>query len=126
MFNLSSGLLSTVTGKSGRSGWSPDGPAGPSSLVNNPTGLTLGPPSGSMPYDVYWTEAGNGVVRKFNGVTVSTVAGTARGFGSSNGPALSASFGSGGPRGLAFYGNDLFIADFGESRLFSFAVWPLL
>ncbi len=37
----------------------------------------------------------------------------ARGFGSVNGRALSAQFGSGGPTALAFFGKDLYIADTG-------------
>ena len=46
---------------------------------------------------------------------VETVAGVPRGPGSTDGPALSASFASSGPSGLAFFNNNLFIADSSET-----------
>ena len=102
--------VSTLAGQPGVSGWSPDGPPG-SSILNQPWALAAGPASGPMPVDIFWTEAGNGIVRRYNGITVSTFAGTPRGFGMVNGPALSSKFASVGPQGIAFFGNDMFVVD---------------
>ena len=113
-WNASSGLLSTIAGRFATPGWSPDGPAS-QSLAFYPKGMVVGPPSGALAYDVFWSDSGSGVIRRYNGATVATVAGTPRGYGYFNGPPLTSKFGSGGPAGLAFFGNDLFIADSGEN-----------
>ena len=102
--------------RSNNFGWTPDGPA-LNSILYYPSDITTGPPSGTMSYDVYWTEPGSGIVRRYNGANVTTVAGTPRGFGMANGPALSAKFAANSPTGLAFFGNDLFIVDNGEVSL---------
>ena len=110
MINFTDMTVSTIAGQPGKAGWSPDGPAG-ASLLSQPWALAAGPASGTMPVDVFWSESGTGIIRRYNGATVSTYAGTPRGFGFVNGPALGAKFAAGGPQGIAFFGNDLFIVD---------------
>lgn len=104
-------VVSTIAGQVGVAGSSDGAPA--SSALNAPHGIAFGPASGTLPYDVFWTETGSGVVRRYNGSWVSTFAGTPYGFGIVDGPATAASFGTSGPRGLAFHGTDLFVADSG-------------
>ena len=114
LVNLTSGMVSTLAGQPGLPGWSPDGPPG-QSLLDTPCGMAFGPPSGPNPYDIFWTEAGSGIVRRFNWLAVSTVAGMPHGFGSTDGPALGgARFATSGPRGIAFSGSGLLIADTGN------------
>ncbi len=117
LINLTGGNVSTIAGQPGVPGWSPDGPPS-SSILSSPVGITFGPPTGSVAMDIVWSETGSGIIRRYNGQVVYTVAGTPLGFGLINGPALSSKFGGNGPQGLAFFGNDLFIADNGMvSRL---------
>lgn len=106
---VSASAVSTVAGSCGVAGWTPDGPAA-SSMLSSPYHITMGP-GGSA---VYWTEAGTCVVRRLHiaAAQVSTVAGTPRGCGAvADGSALTARFGAGGPQGLGFFGNDLYISD---------------
>ena len=71
-----------------------------------------------------WTDAGSCTVRKLDlsSAWVSTIAGTPRGCGYANGPALVSRFGATtgvtGMQGIAVYGNDVFVAD--TSKCFSF------
>lgn len=74
-------------------------------MVNLPLAMAVAPND-----DVYWTDAGTAVIRKLSGGIVTTVAGTPRGPGYADGPAVQAKFGPNGLNGLAFFGFDLFIA----------------
>ena len=107
------GTVTTLVGKAGISGWTPDGPAS-SAVLSGPWALTL-IQNGSA---LAWTEQGTCVVRKLDLVTmtVTTVAGVPRGcqFGLNVvGPALSARFAPNGLLGIAAYGSSLFLSDTG-------------
>ena len=92
-------------------GYTPDGPAS-STRLSQPYGLALGPDGRKL----FWTEAMNNIVRKLDldSMIVTTVAGMPGQSGDIDGPALGAKFGPNGPRGIALYGWDIFIADSGE------------
>ena len=108
--------MSSVAGTAGLSGWSPDGPA-PSALLSDPMSLTLGPGGTSL----VWADTSTCVLRRLDltsgGSGVSTVAGVPRSCGTRDGPALlgaqlGCGMGSNNPqKGLAFFGDDLFVAD---------------
>ncbi len=109
--DLTANTVTTIAGQNGIAGWTPDGPAN-SSLVSAPSFVAIGPASGTLPGgDVYWSEVKTHIIRRYNGLLVSTVAGEPGAVGSADGPALSASFSSEGPGGIAFFGSDMFIAD---------------
>ena len=105
------GTATTLVGQSWMAGWTPDGPA-ISARLSSPWALTL------MQEDsvLVWTEQGSCIVRKLDltSMMVSTLAGSPNMCGSQDGPALSARFGSGGLRGIATYGTDVFISDSSE------------
>ena len=109
--------VSSVAGTAGLSGWSPDGPA-TSALLSNPMSLTLGPGGASL----VWADTSTCVLRRLDltpggGSGVSMLAGVPRSCGTRDGPALlgaqlGCGMGSNNPqKGLAFFGDDLFVAD---------------
>ena len=109
---LSASVVSTVAGTAGTSGWSPDGQALQGTLLSSPSAIVMSPDGAS----VYWSETGTCIIRKLDLATstVSTVAGAPRGCSCGvTGPAFASQFGAGGPLGLAFWGNDMIIADSG-------------
>ena len=67
---------------------------------------------------MYWSDSGTSVIRRLTNRSgnpmVETVAGIPRATGAVDGPALLSTFAYAGPQGLAFYGNNLYIADSGE------------
>lgn len=104
----SDGFITTIAGVYGTPGWTPDGPAA-SSVLSMPWALLLTGGDSTL----VWTEQGSCIVRQLSlgSSVVTTVAGSPRGCGYVEGPALSARFAASGLLGLAAYGNDLFIAD---------------
>ena len=116
MLNLTSEMVSTIAGTPAKpSDWSDDGPPS-ASLLSTPCGLAIGPASGPfMPFDLLWSEVGNSIIRRFNWLYVSTVAGTPKIVGSADGLALGSTFGSNGPQGIAILGNVMLIADTGNN-----------
>jgi len=89
------GIITTIAGN-GTPGYSGDGGPATSANLNGPWGVAF------YNGDVYFTEGGNHVVRKVNGVTgiISNIAGTGvAGYSGDGGPATAATFDS--PTGLA-------------------------
>jgi sugar lactone lactonase YvrE len=107
-----SGIVNTVAGN-GIRGYSGDGGPATSAEVNQPNGLALDA-SGNL----YFSDAGNNVVRMINGAgIINTVVGNGTaGFSGDAGPATSATLNS--PRGLGFDAKgNLYIADLLNARI---------
>ena len=106
------GIVTTFAG-TGTGGFSGDGGAAASALLNNPRGLAIDS-SGNL----YVSDVSNSRVRKITSAgIISTVAGSgAWGFSGDGGPATAASFYI--PEGLAFDGaGNLYISDTGNNRV---------
>jgi len=107
---VSGGIITTIAGNTSGApncGYSGDGGPATSAQLNLPTGVTLDS-SGNL----YIVDYGNCVVRKVNGGTITTIAGSASGCGYSGdgGPATSAQLQ--GPVGLTLDSSgNLYIAD---------------
>jgi len=97
------GVVTTFAGQPGSPGFA-DGP-GSAAQFNMPWGLTV---DGAN--NIWVVDFGNNTIRKITpDGTVSTAAGVAGAFGSTNGNGSSARFNS--PRGIATDGTDLYVAD---------------
>jgi sugar lactone lactonase YvrE len=107
---LSGGNLSTIAGN-GTGGFLGDGAAATSAELSNPQGVAV---DGSG--NVYIADTGNSRIRKVEGSTISTVAGssTAGSIGD-GGPAKDAQLFT--PAGVAISSNTLFIVDTGNNRV---------
>jgi len=114
MVTAATGLVTTVAGNGTRGYLGDNGPA-TSAEVNSPNGVAL-----DASGNVYFSDAGNNVIREINtstGVITTVVGNGVGGFSGDNGPPTSASLYN--PRGLAFdpaTGN-LFIVDAFNNRI---------
>ena len=106
------GIITTIAG-TGSQGYSGDGSAAASALLNDPEALVL-----DSAGNLYIVDSGNAAIRKVNAAgIISTVAGNGvQGYSGDNGPATSAQLTI--PRGMAIDSSgNLFIADFGNGRV---------
>ena len=108
--NHSTGLITTVAGEYGLSGYSGDGGQATSAQLGMPFGLAVDN------NDLFIADAGNSVIRDVNLSThiITTIAGNG-GWGYSGDGGLATAAELNGPFGLAVDNNDLFIADAGNS-----------
>jgi len=108
------GVISTIAGRAGQSGFSGDGGPATSALLNFPIGVAV---DGSG--NVYICDNGNLRIRKITAATgvITTIAGNGiLGFGGDGGPATSAQINS--PQNVAVdKDGNVYIADFGNNRI---------
>ena len=109
---ISGGTITTVAG-TGSAGYSGDNGAATSAQLNNPYGVTVD----AAGANIYIADSSNHRIRKVNGGTITTVAGTgSNGFSGDGGAATAAQINN--PRGVALDGSgDLFIADSNNNRV---------
>jgi trimeric autotransporter adhesin len=108
-----SGIITTVAGiGSSTGGYTGDGAAATLAHLSYPLGVTV-----DASGNIYIADANNGVIRKVNtfGI-ISTVAGSVPGYSGDNGPATAAKMAGPSDVGIDGSGN-LFIADYGNSRI---------
>jgi streptogramin lyase len=93
--DAATGIITTVAGKSGTSGFRGDGGPGTAALLNQPRGVALDADNA-----LYIADSGNNRIRRLDLVTgtITTIAGSGRGFSGDGGPASAARFYN--PRGL--------------------------
>jgi uncharacterized protein (TIGR03437 family) len=106
-----SGAITTIAGN-GTAGYSGDGGPAASAQLNFPRAIAADPLG-----NVYFSDTGNGRVRKISNGVISTVAGNGNtGYSGDGGPATSAALSY--PAGLALdAAGNLYIADTGNSRI---------
>jgi len=104
--------ITTVAGVRGRNGFAGDGGKATSALLDDPTGLAVGPQG-----DLFVSDTGNNRIRRVTGGMITTFAGNGtRGFAGDGGPASQAELNS--PSGeVALDGTALYFADPGNNRV---------
>ena len=114
MVTAATGIITTIAGVGGQSGYAGDGGAATSALLNYPSGVAF-----DGDHTLYISDTGNNAIRKVNLLTgiITTVAGTGTaGFGGDGGPATSALLNY--PWGVTLGGNgNLYIADLSNNRI---------
>jgi uncharacterized protein (TIGR03437 family) len=108
------GVISTIAGRAGRSGFSGDGAAAVDALLNFPIGVAV---DGSG--NVYICDNGNSRIRKVTAATgiITTIAGNGtQGFGGDGGPGTAAQLNT--PQNVAVdKDGNVYISDFGNNRI---------
>jgi len=112
--NTTTGIISTVAGMGGMSGYAGDNGPAAAARLTTPVGVAV-----DSAYNIYIGDYGNNVIRKVNGNTgiITTIAGTGSiGSTGDGGPPTAAKFYQ--PQGIGIYNTgDIYIADAGNNRI---------
>jgi large repetitive protein len=110
--NLTLGTISTVAGN-GQPGYSGDGGAATSAMLNSPKGVSVDA-SGNL----YIADTGNNIIREVSGGKINTIAGTPQQTGNSGDGGLATSALLAAPQGVAFDTNGkMYIPDSGNNEV---------